>query len=72
MSTSVLKSLPGKLDIKRHSPIDALKQVMYMLKKLTATSERISFLPGRAHGCLVKLQQTFFSCNKICFEFVYY
>ena len=42
MSTSVLKALPGKLDIKRHSP-----SILYVLLILMRQLQHISFVsPG--------------------------
>ena len=53
MSTSVLKALPGKLDIKRHSP-----SILYLLAKLstlvniTAVKLRGSFFMFVESGCI--------------------
>ena len=42
MSTSVLKALPGKLDIKRHSP-----SILYISKSLTMSTSVLKALPGK-------------------------
>ena len=38
MSTSILKALPGKLDIKRHSP-----SILYQLVYITGTCDKVIF-----------------------------
>ena len=47
MSTSVLKALPGKLDIKRHSP--SILYIQYMQFKRCL---RFSFVDKRGEGLL--------------------
>ena len=42
MSTSVLKALPGKLDIKRHSP-----SILYLLGLLDPVVYNVSNIPPR-------------------------
>ena len=42
MLTSVLKALPGKLDIKRHSP-----GVLYISASLTMSTSVLKALPGK-------------------------
>ena len=42
MSTSVLKALPGKLDIKRHSP-----SILYILASLAMSTSVLKALPGK-------------------------
>ena len=42
MSTSVLKALPGKLDIKRHSP-----STLYILASLAMSTSVLKALPGK-------------------------
>ena len=42
MSTSVLKALPGKLDIKRHSP-----SILYITVSLPMSTSVFEALPGR-------------------------
>ena len=41
MSTSVLKALPGKLDIKRHSP-----SILYLLTKITVNNDVHVYWPS--------------------------
>ena len=42
MSTSILKALPGKLDIKRHSP-----SILYISTSLTMSTSVLKALPGK-------------------------
>ena len=42
MSTSVLKALPGKLDIKRHSP-----SILYISASLAMSTSVLNALPGK-------------------------
>ena len=42
MSTSVLKALPGKLDIKRHSP-----SILYISASLAMSTSVLKALPGK-------------------------
>ena len=42
MSTSVLKALPGKLDIKRHSP-----SIIYISASLAMSTNVLKALPGK-------------------------
>ena len=42
MSTSVLKALPGKLDIKRHSP-----SILYISASLAMSTRVLKALPGK-------------------------
>ena len=42
MSTSVLKALPGKLDIKRHSP-----SILYISASLAMSTSILKALPGK-------------------------
>ena len=42
MSTSVLKALPGKLDIKRHSP-----SILYISASLAMSTSVLEALPGK-------------------------
>ena len=42
MPTSILKALPGKLDIKRHSP-----SILYILASLTMSTCVLRALPGK-------------------------
>ena len=42
MSTSILKALPGKLDIKRHSP-----SILYVSASLTMSTSILKALPGK-------------------------
>ena len=42
MSTRVLKALPGKLDIKRHSP-----SILYISASLTMSTRVLKALPGK-------------------------
>ena len=42
MSTSILKALPGKLDIKRHSP-----SVLYLSASLAMSTSVLKALPGK-------------------------
>ena len=42
MSTGVLKDLPGKLDIKRHSPT-----ILYILAGLARSTSVLKALPGK-------------------------
>ena len=42
MSTSVLKALPGKLDIKRHSP-----SILYLMASLAKSTSILKALPGK-------------------------
>ena len=42
MSTSVLKALPGKLDIKRHSP-----SILYISTSLAMSTSVLKALPGK-------------------------
>ena len=42
MSTSILKALPGKLDIKRHSP-----GILYVSASLTMSTSFLKALPGK-------------------------
>ena len=42
MSTSVLKALPGNLDIKRHSP-----SILYILASLALSTNILKALPGK-------------------------
>ena len=42
MSTSVLEALPGKLDIKRHSPI-----ILYISASLAISTSVFEALPGK-------------------------
>ena len=42
MSTSVLKALPGKLDIKRHS-----SSILYILASLVMSTSVLKALPGK-------------------------
>ena len=42
MSTSILKALPGKLDIKRHSP-----SILYISASLPMSTSVLKVLPGK-------------------------
>ena len=42
MSTNVLKALPGKLDIKRHSP-----SILYVSASLVMSTNVLKALPGK-------------------------
>ena len=42
MSTSILKALPGKLDIKRHAP-----SILYVSASLTMSTSILKALPGK-------------------------
>ena len=42
MSTSILKALPGKLDIKRHSP-----STLYITASLAMSTSVLKALPGK-------------------------
>ena len=42
MSTSIFKALPGKLDIKRHSP-----SILYILASLAMSASILKALPGK-------------------------
>ena len=42
MSTSILKALPGKLDIKRHSP-----SILYISASLPKPTSILKVLPGK-------------------------
>ena len=42
MSTSILKALPGKLDIKRHSP-----SILYISASLMMSTRVLEALPGK-------------------------
>ena len=42
MSTSVLEAMPGKLDIKRHSP-----SILYFLASLAMSTKVLEVLPGK-------------------------
>ena len=64
MSTSVLKALPGKLDIKRHSP-SILYLYAHWIYRLHAR-----ILKVLSEGCLVMVERLFLAVQWGCLRFV--
>ena len=58
MSTSVLKALPGKLDMKRHSPsiffLRCIECLSFKTKTTGAEVNKINILPN-PNNCIIKM-----------------
>ena len=63
MSTSVLKALPGKLDIKRHSP-----SILYISASLAMSTSVLKALPGKLdikrHSPSILYVSQFYNCDE--------
>ena len=60
MSTSVLKTLPGKLDIKRHSP-----SILYISASLAMSTSVLKTLPGKLDIKRHSPSILYFSCRSM-------
>ena len=55
MSTSVLKAMPGKLDIKRHSP-----SILYISASLAMSTRVLKALPGKLASSILYIYPEYY------------